>query len=316
MTSIWFELGWPLTRILILVSVGLVAANFIESLNWTHRLAVVARPLIRLGHLSETTGASFSMAFFSGVSANSMLSEAYTQKRLTRTELVLANLFNSLPRFFLHLPTVFFLTIPLIKGAALIYVGLIFLAACLQTVFVVGLGRLLLPKPAKDIHRASASDKSRVTWRMAMEKAGQRLVKRLPRLLMFTVPVYILFFLLSRYGLFNSIEEFMAEHVWFLSWLQPESLSIVALHVTAEFSAGLAAASVLLADNSLGYRDIVLALLVGNILAAPVRAVRHQFPYYVGIYSPKLAVELVGFSQVCRLLSVFVVGLGYYFFSL
>ncbi len=313
--TIWQELGWPLLRILILVTVGLVAANFIESLNWTHRLAVVSRPLIRLGRLSETTGASFSMAFFSGVSANSMLSEAYAKQQLSKTELVLANLFNSLPRFFLHLPTVFFLTIPLIKGAAIIYVGLTFLAACLQTFLVVGLGRILLPKPENGGVMALASTGSRVTWRMAFEKAGKRLRKRLPRLLMFTVPVYILFFLLSRYGLFDAIEDFLAEKVWFLSWLQPKSLSIVALHVSAEFSAGLAAAGALLADNSLSYRDIVLALLAGNILAAPVRAIRHQFPYYVGIFSPKLAMELVGISQLFRLLSIFVVGCCYYFLS-
>ncbi len=314
-TTIWLELLWPLTRILLLVSIGLIIANFIESLNWTHKLAVVARPLIRLGRLSGTTGASFSMAFFSGVSANAMLAEAYTQKRITKTELILANLFNSLPRFFLHLPTVFFLTIPLIKGAALIYVGLTFLAACLQSFIVVALGRCLLPEPLNDDAALSVPDKPTVTWKIALKKATKRLQKRLPRLLKFTVPVYIIFYLLSSYGVFNSIEEFLVKNVWILSWLEPKSLSIVALHVTAEFSAGLAAASVLLADNSLDYRDIVLALLVGNVLASPVRAIRHQFPYYVGIYTSKLAVELVGISQICRLLSVIVVGLGYFFLS-
>jgi hypothetical protein len=78
--------------------------------------------------------------------------------------------------------------------------------------------------------------------------------------------------------------------------------------VTAEFSAGLAAASVLLADNSLGYREVVLALLVGNILSAPIRAIRHQFPYYVGIFNPKLAAELVGVSQVTRAASIIIIG--------
>jgi len=119
-TVLWFQLLWPLVRILFLVALGLVAANFIEALNWSHRLALLARPLIRFGRLSSIAGASFAMAFFSGVSANAMLSEAYDQGHIARKELVLANLFNSLPRFFLHLPTVYFLTAPLIKGAAVI----------------------------------------------------------------------------------------------------------------------------------------------------------------------------------------------------
>ena len=96
----------PLVRILLFISVGLLVANLIESLNWTNRMAILARPLIRLGKLSSTTGASFSMAFFSGVSANTMLAEAFDKGRIDKKELILANLFNSLPRFFLHLPTV------------------------------------------------------------------------------------------------------------------------------------------------------------------------------------------------------------------
>ena len=114
--NIWQQLIWPIIRIITFVTLGLVVANFIESLNWTHKLAVIARPLIRLGHLSPITGASFSMAFFSGVASNTMLSEAYDTEKITKRELVLANLFNSLPRFFLHLPTVFFMTLPFIGG--------------------------------------------------------------------------------------------------------------------------------------------------------------------------------------------------------
>lgn len=128
------------------------------------------------------------------------------------------------------------------------------------------------------------------------------------------VPVYILFFFLSRVGIFDRLEELFAG-AWFLSWLHPQSLGIVILHVTAEFSAGLAAASVLLANNSLDIREVVLALLAGNILAAPVRAIRHQLPYYMGIFPPRLAVELVALSQVVRATCVIVIGFSYYQFT-
>lgn len=312
LSTIWSELALPLLRIMALVSLGLVAANFIEALNWTHRLAVIARPLIRLGRLSAISGASFSMAFFSGVSANSMLAEAYDQGRLSKSELVLANLFNSLPRFFLHLPTVFFLTAPLIKGAALIYVGLTFTAALVQTLLVLILGRMFLSGRQAVSCEVCVPANKKIGWREALTKSVSRFKKRIPRLFKYTVPVYILFFFLSRYGFFARAENFLAERAAFLTWLHPKSLGIVVLHVSAEFSAGLAAAGALLADNSLGYREVVLALLVGNVLAAPVRAVVHQFPYYVGIFTPGLALELVGFSQLCRLLSLLLVAVGYY----
>jgi hypothetical protein len=312
----WLHLFWPLARLLFWVSLGIVLANFIEALNWTPRLARLTRPLARLGRLSAVSGASFSMAFFSGVTANTMLAEAFAQGRLARKELVLANLFSSLPRFFLHLPTVFFLTVPLIKGAAFQYVGLTFGAALLQTGLVVVAGRLLLPPLAAGQEADEPLLREKVGWREALQKGIARFKKRIGRIFSFLVPVYILFFFLNRYGAFAAIEQFLVARVWFLAWLDPQSLGIVMAHVGAEFSAGLAAAGALLADNSLGHREVVIALLVGNILSTPIRAVRHQFPYYVGIFPPKLALELVGISQLLRMASVVVVGLGYYFMTL
>jgi hypothetical protein len=312
--SIWQQLILPIVRITCFVSIGLFFANFIESLNWTDRLAGLARPLIRIGNLSSVTGASFSVAFFSGVSANTMLAEAYDKGQMTKTELILANLFNTLPRFFLHLPTVFFLTAPLIKLGAIIYVSLTFAGALLQTALVIIAGKLLLKKnDGQTIEAIKTKKKS--TWQESLQKSWRRLQKRIPRIFCYMAPIYILFFLGSRYGVFHSIERYIAANAWFLSWLNPKALGIVVLHVTAEFSAGLAAASALLADNSLSYREVVLALLVGNILSTPIRAIRHQLPYYTGIYAPRLALELIVTSQLFRGLSVMFVGIVYYFCS-
>lgn len=312
-SDIWAHLLWPLVRILFFVAIGLVVANLIESLKWTNHLATLARPLIRIGNLSAITGASFSMAFVSGVSANTMLAEALDKKQLQKKEMVLANLFNSLPRYFLHLPTVFFLTVPLIKGAAIIYVGITFFAALLQTMAVVAVSRIVLPKPAQAVNTAP-HNKDTITWRQAIEKSLKRLKKRMKKICLFMVPVYTLFFVLSRFGIFDRLEEIFAG-AWFLSWLHPQSLGIVILHVTTEFSAGLAAASVLLAENSLTIREVVLALLAGNILAAPIRAIRHQLPYYMGIFPAKLAVELVVLSQLVRAACVIIIGFCYYRFT-
>jgi hypothetical protein len=311
LAQFWPQIILPLARIAFFITLGLFVANFIESLNWTHRLAALVRPLLSIGRLSSVTGASFSIAFISGVSSNTMLAEAYDQGRMGKTELYLANLFNSLPRFFLHLPTVFFLTAPMIKGGAFLYVGLTFAAAIIQTLLVVAGGRLLLPASDGADYQATPGQAS-IGWRDAMVKSLKRLKKRIGKVLLFMIPVYILFFLFNRYGLFTRLEEYIAAKAWFLSWLNPQSLGIVVLHVTTEFSAGLAAASVLLAENSLTTKDVVMALLVGNVLSTPIRAIRHQLPYYPGIYSPQLALQLVGASQVVRALCVIVVALFYY----
>lgn len=314
LSALWPQVILPIGRITCFIILGLFIANFIESLNWTHKLATLARPLIRVGNLSTLTGASFSVAFFSGVSANTLLAEAYDTGKLSQKELILANLFNSLPRFFLHLPTVFFLTAPLIKYGAIIYVGLTFSGAILQTVVVVALGAILLPKNQEELAPPPA-DKKKATIRQAFDKSIKRLKKRIVKILKFLIPVYLIFFFLNWYGIFHVIENYFAESSFFLSWLNPKAVGIVLLHVTTEFSAGLAAASALLADNSLTYNEVVMALLVGNILSTPIRAMRHQIPYYTGIYTPRLALQLVTISQLMRAFCLIFVAVIYFSLS-
>ena len=81
--------------------------------------------------------------------------------------------------------------------------------------------------------------------------------------------------------------------------------------MAAEFTAGLAAAGAMLADGIMDHRQIVLALLVGNILSSPVRAFRHQFPYYAGIFKPRMAMLLILCSQTFRLTSIIAVTVLY-----
>ncbi len=312
---LWQGLGWPLLRLVFFISLGLMIGNLIESLNWTHGVARLASPLVRIAHLSDITGASFSMAFFSAVTANTMLSEAYEQEEITKQELIFSNLFNSLPTYFLHLPTMFFLAVPLIKGVAFIYVGLTLFAAFLRTVCILFVGRVVLPAHKEHCVSCRLEENRVDSLGQALGKAWLRFRKRIRRILVITVPIYTAVFVLNRFGMFNLLETWLARHVRLLAWLHPESLGVVALQLTAEISAGLAAAGALLDNGSLEARQVVLALMVGNVLSSPMRAVRHQFPFYAGVFQPKLAAELIIYNQAFRTGSIILVTIFYYFLS-
>ena len=142
---LWSDLCWPLLRLTFFISLGVLIGNLIESLNWTRALARLAAPLVRLGHLRNVSGVSFSMAFFSGVTANAMLAEAYDQRQINKKELILSNLFNSLPTYFLHLPSTFFVIAPMIKMAAFPYLFLTAGAAFFRAFVVLCVSRILLP---------------------------------------------------------------------------------------------------------------------------------------------------------------------------
>jgi hypothetical protein len=312
---VWQGLGWPLLRLVFFISLGLMIGNLIESLNWTHGVARLASPAVRVAHLSDITGASFSMAFFSAVTANTMLSEAYEQGKITKQELIFSNLFNSLPTYFLHLPTLFFLAVPLLKGVAFIYVGLTLFAAFLRTVCILIAGRVLLPGKKEHCVTCRLEENRVSSLSQALHKAWLRFQKRISRILLVTVPIYTAVFILNRLGMFTLLEQWLAQHVKLLAWLHPESLGVVALQLTAEIGAGLAAAGALLDNGSLDIRQVVLALLAGNVVSSPMRAMRHQFPFYAGVFQPKLAAELIAYNQVFRTGSIILVGIFYYFLS-
>ena len=312
---LWQGLGRPLLRLIFFISLGLLIGNLIESLNWTHRVARFASPLVRRAHLSDITGASFTMAFFSAVTANTMLSEAYEQGKISRQELIFANLFNSLPTYFLHLPTLFFLAVPMLKGVAFIYVGLTLFAAFLRTVCIMIAGRVLLSDNKEHCITCRLDENKVSSLSQAFHNAWLRFQKRIKKILLITIPVYTAVFILNRTGIFTLVEEGLVQHVKLLAWLHPQSLGVVVLQLTAEISAGLAAAGALLDNSSLEVRQVVLALLVGNVLSSPMRAVRHQFPFYAGIFQPKLAVELITYNQIFRTGSIILVGIFYYFLT-
>lgn len=308
---LWDKLIWPLCRLLFFISIGLIIANLLESLNWTRRISALARPLIRFGHLSEQVGAAFSMAIVSGIAANTMLSEAYEKEQIDRKELILANLFNSLPTYFLHLPTVLFITLPFIRGAAIIYVGITFGAALLRTLAIVLVSRIILPKPSVPVVLGDPEPAPR-DWPALAGKTWKRFKRRMKKIVLFTVPIYILIFIMNRLEFFTTLETFLSARLDFIPYLSPQGMGIIALMIAAELTAGIAAAGALLQDGVMDYNEIVFALLIGNILSSPLRAVRHQFPYYAGIFKPRLAVELIVYNQGFRTVSLILAALGYF----
>jgi hypothetical protein len=316
LSSLWLHLLWPLIRLIGILSVSLFVANLIESLHWTSRIAALARPLLRHGNLSDTASASFTMALVSGISANTMLAEAYEQKKITRKELILANLFNSLPTYFLHLPTVSFIAVPMIKGAAVIYVGLTFGAAILRTVLILLLSRFILPRPHRqETAQVEGPKEAAGGWSAILTRSWVRFQIRIRSVVHFTIPIYILFYLLHKGGIFDAMERIMAAYFSYLPWLTPQSMGIITLQLAAEFTAGLAAAGALLEAGDMSSREIILALLVGNILSSPIRAIRHQFPYYAGIFPPRVAAELIFYNQFFRVGSLMLMGCLYFFLS-
>ena len=283
LSALWSSLLHPLGRLLLAMCVGLLVANVVEALRWTQPLARLSAPLVRMARLGEAAGASFSLAFFSPSAANALLAESHARGETSGRELVFANLFNSLPSYMVHLPTMLFLLWPVLGPPALVYTGLTLVAAILRTLITALLGHWLLPP---------------------LSSAWLRFRRRVPRLFLFTIPIYALMFLLQKYGIFQHVQDWLGAGAPWMGPIKPEALGIVLLSLAAEIGASLSAAGSALHMGGLTTADVILALLIGNILSTPMRTIRHQFPAYAGYYSPGLALRLILINQSLRAASM------------
>lgn len=304
---------WPLLRLLFFIALGLALGQVIESTGWTRTLGRLGAPLFRFARLGSRCSAAFTTAFISGAAANAMLYGFWRDGRIERRQLFLTNLANQLPAFFLHLPTTVFIVLPLTGWAGGLYFLLTFLAAVLRVAVVLFVARWWPPwgeVEASDVREGVPKEKDRGEyWQVLREKLPQRLAS----VATYVVPIYIAVFLLNRAGLFEWTRTWLANGV--ADRLVPvESLSLVVLSFAAEFTSGFATAGALLQQGVLTVKEAVLALLIGNIVAFPIRALRHQLPRLMGIFAPVMGMQLLLLGQGCRIVSLMVVGGAYYIF--
>jgi hypothetical protein len=305
------RLLWPLVRLIGFITLGLVVGQAIEAAGWTRRLAVLAGPLFRFSRLGHRCGAAFSTAFFSGVAANGMLWEFYQTEKIDGRQLFLANFINQVPVYFLHLPTTVFIVLPLTGKAGVIYFALTFTALVVRTLSVALYGRLRLPVPAAAVPEDRTAQGPRRRIEAVWTTVRRRLPKRVLGVIVYVVPIYILVFLVNAAGYFDLARQWMARFVT-TTVLPVESISVVILGFAAEFTSGFAAAGALLEAGVLTVKETALALVIGNVVAFPIRALRHQLPHYMGIFSPRMGVQLLLLGQGLRVASLLLVGAGFY----
>ena len=309
------KLLWPLGRLMGLISIGLIAGQAIEAAGWTGRLGALAGPLFRFARLSSRCSAAFTTAFLSGVAANAMLVGFYKDHAITRRQLFLTNFINQFPAYFLHLPTTFFIVLPLTGRAGVLYFVLTFAAAVFRTFLLLVYGRLFPGEPSeKDRFAESDQEVRPVSGKQAGVFAGirEKIPGRIAGIAVTVVPIYIFVFVINSLGFFGAVRTWLARYVA-TTFMPIEALSMVVVSFAAEFTSGFAAAGALQNAGVLTMKQTVLALLIGNIVAFPVRALRHQLPRYVGIFSPKTGTQLLLMGQGLRVASLLSVGVLYYY---
>jgi len=309
------KLGIPLLRLLLFISIGLLAGQIIENFGWTRQVAVIARPFFQFSNLGTRCSAAFTTAFISGAAANAMLLDFYEDQKISKIQLFLSNYVNQFPAFFLHLPTTLFIILPLTGKAGILYLLITFMATLFRTVCFLVFGRFYLAsqegKENDLISKKEIAGDTRKDFKVVLNKIISKLPSRITNIIIWVLPIYTIVFILNLNGFFDYLNKTLS-HVITLSIMPVESFSVVILSFAAEFTSGFAAAGALMNAGVITVKQTVIALLLGNILAFPIRALRHQLPRYMGIFSPKMGLQLLLSGQFFRILSIILMGILYY----
>ena len=305
---------WPVTRLVAIMAAALFLSALIEARGWAGLVSRLSRPLMKMGNLSDWSGTAFTTAFLSGIAASTMLWNAYQDGKISKKEMFISALLNvGLPSYFLHLPITLSIIVPLVGRPGLIYLGITFVAALFRTAAVIIAGRILLKRQGSTPGKCPAGREIRTgkKEKKVMELFRKYLSQRLSYIVLYTVPIYILVVLSRAWGLFDALKDISA-HLVTTNVIPVEGVSVVVFSIVAEFAAGAAAAGAMLQEGVLDIKQTVAALVLGNIIATPIRALRHQLPRYLGIYRPATGIALIIVGQTLRVTSVALSGFLYW----
>ena len=264
-----------LTGIIAGVCAICVVAGILEYRCWLHRIAKLARPLMRFSRLPGECALAFVASFASGNVAALMLAEKRNGGAITRREMILGALCNSIPPLFMFTGYLSLPVVGILGWAGVLYFAVTFSVMGAALLIFLVASRLLIEGRAAEWETFSASP---LPWRMVRQKVLIRTLGFLRRLLLLTVPFYLWTSCALRLGWLD----FTPPESW-SAFLSPGALAVLGSRIGGLLAASGAAAE-LLNQGEISLSQLLIALLIGNILNGLTRLLRRGLPVSMGIY--------------------------------
>jgi hypothetical protein len=274
--------------------IGIVLMELLIELGWIHKLEFVTTPFMRFAHLREEIGMSFLASFGSPTAGNSMVAGLNKKGLIDRRETIIASLINSFPSSIVMLRNILPVLVILLGTTGLIYMGIVVSVGLFRTGITLIIGHILLPPKNGEVLKKEAQRKKLKT---ALHDALSTSWKPLRRIIPVMVITALLVFQLIDAGFFDTISIYMKD-ISLLRYLPGEGLPVIAAWFASNIAAYTIAGS-LLDEGILSQKEIVIILLVGRVLSTITR-IRFSIPYYTGIFSPKLGMQIMLLSALMQ----------------
>ena len=293
------------------IFLGIVLVNILENLGWTKRIGWIAKPFTRLGRLKEASGVSFIVSFGSPSSGNAMLMQLFRDKKIDKKEMYVASLANTFPAALMHWRSMLPVLIPLLGMTGIIYFGTFVFIGFIKTIAVLIVGRFILKGNTDQLHVEDPVIIKLKTIDL-LKKSVTQGWPLMRRVIFITIPITILVFWLVDLGVFD----WLTLHIQGVTKIFPvpvEGLSIAAAYFGQSVAAYTIAGN-MLAAGAISSKDIILALLLGQLLSSVISSFRYSAPYYMGIFGTKMGTELLVYSSLLRILFTIIMFYCIYFF--
>ena len=305
-----------LAELSLFIALGVVLAQVLEVSGIVGYLAIIAWPVTKLGKLEKEAAPAFLMAFQSGAIANSMLVSSRSDGSIDGRQLYTSVFVVSCLSLFAHLPT-YVLPIGSVLGveATVAIFGVRLVAIVLEIVLVLSVSRLFV-KPwlmrreqagtsaVTPEQLAAANEARRKAEARIQRRAGfwrtvwKRSRRTLKRLVLYLVPTYVAMATLEYTGFFRWLTK-AAPGLFRFSFLPAESAAVIPAQAMSLYN-GAATAANFVDSGSMTVQQAVLTILIGSIVTAPVRTLKHALPTYLAVLGPRAGLVMAVSAQVLR----------------
>lgn len=266
---------------------GIILMELLIEMGWVQRLGFITAPFMRFGHLREEIGVSFFVSFGSPTAGNSMVAQLNKKGLIDDKETLVASLVTSFPATFIFVRDLTPVLLILLGTTGIIYLGIVVGVGLLRTVISLILGRFVLPpKKSAIIQQDIKTKKFRGALKSAILSSWVPMWRIIPTMIIAAIIV----FQLIDIGFFDMLSAYLKD-LPVLKSLPVQALPIIAAWFASNVGAYTIAGK-LLADGVMTSKEIVITLLLGRVLSSLVR-LRFTIPYYTGIFSPKLGMQIM-----------------------
>lgn len=281
----------PLTAASIFAANLLIQSGYLDRLNW------ILNPLTRYSGMRRELGMAFLTSIGSPSAANGIMKKLLDDGTINEKELTVTVLANAFPVMLMEGRTMLPVMISFLGTTGLQIFLVVLLLRFIQTIMALTAGRFIYRNDGICFTDCESSVTS-LRGSSLLLRSIKGTLPSLKRILKITIPVTFFTYILLEAGFF----QYISHKIVFFTKFFPvpfEGIGIVAAYM-GHYVAAYTMAGNIFSKGLLTRKGIILTMMTAQVFGSLLFAIRHSFPYYVGIYGPRTGMKLMMINTSVR----------------